>query len=78
MAHPNRWPLHSCEDKEFKKALEMMRPGVGGKLLHRKKLAGSQLDKEHNKIDADMRSSLQVCCSIYSSIYSNTDFLSSC
>ena len=40
-----------------------MRPGVGAKLLYRKKLAGSQLDKEHDKIDTDMRNSLQVCCS---------------
>ena len=25
MAHPNRWSLHSAEDKKFKKALEMMK-----------------------------------------------------
>ena len=46
MAHPNRWSLHSAEDEKFKKALEMMRPGIGGKLWSEKKLAGSQLDKD--------------------------------
>ena len=45
MAHPNRWSLHSAEDEELKKALKIMRPGIGGKLLSEKKLAGSQLDK---------------------------------
>ena len=53
MAHPNRWSLHSAEDKKFKKALEMMWPGIGGKLWSEKKLAGSQLDKEHDLWNSD-------------------------
>ena len=59
--YKNRWSFHTAEDEEFKKALEMMRPGIGGKLLTEKSLAGSQLDKQHDRIDEEMHSCLQVC-----------------
>ena len=58
--YKNRLPFHVAEDKEYKKAMEMTRPGVGAKLLTRKNLAGPLLDKEHEKIDNKMESSLQV------------------
>ena len=57
----NRIPFVVAEDPEFKKAMEMSRPGVGAKLLTRQSLAGSLLEKEHGKIDEQMRSRLQVC-----------------
>ena len=37
-----------------------MRPGVGKNLLGRKDLAGRLLDAEHDKIDGNMRSRLEV------------------
>ena len=48
-----------AEDPEFKKAMEMSRPGVGAKLLTERSLAGTFLEKEHGKIDEQMRSRLQ-------------------
>ena len=58
--YANNLPFRIAEDKEFKKAMEMMRPGIGKDLLSRKSLAGKQLTKEHDKIDEEMKSSLQV------------------
>ena len=55
----NRIPFSVANDPEFKKAMEMMRPGVGDQLLSRKRLAGPCLDKEYDKIDGQMRNSLQ-------------------
>ena len=55
-----RIPFHASEDEEFKKAIEMTRPGLGSKLLTRKDLAGKHLSAEHEKIDEKMRSSLEV------------------
>ena len=48
-----------AEDKEFKKALEMTRPGIGKDLLSRKDLAGKHLTREDDKIDDEMNSALQ-------------------
>ena len=58
--YANRLPFNVAENKEFKKAMEMMRPGVGAKLLSRQALAGKHLTKEHGKIDDEMKKSLQV------------------
>ena len=49
-----------AEDPEFIKFCEMMRPGLGGKLLSRKDLSGKALSNEHDTIEEEMRSSLQV------------------
>jgi hypothetical protein len=40
--------------------MEMTRPGVGEKLLSERSLSGDLLEKEHEKIDEQMRLSLQV------------------
>ena len=53
-------PFNVSENKEFKKAMEMMRPGVGKNLLSRRDLAGKLLTTEHGKIDDEMKASLQV------------------
>ena len=58
--YKNRWSFQTAEDPEFKKAMEMMRPGVGERLLTRKSLSGPLLDKEHDKIDGQMKQLLQV------------------
>ena len=55
-----RIPFHAAENKEFKKAMEMMRPGVGKNLLSERDLAGKLLTKEHGKIDDEMKACLQV------------------
>ena len=47
-----------AEDPEFIKFCEMMRPGLGGKLLSRKDLSGKALSNEHDTIEEEMRSSL--------------------
>ena len=57
--YKNRWSFHTAEDPEFRKAMEMMRPGIGERLLTEKNLAGPLLDKEHDKIDGQMRKLLQ-------------------
>jgi hypothetical protein len=31
--YKNRWSFHTAEDPEFRKAMEMMRPGIGERLL---------------------------------------------
>ena len=59
----NRLPFSLAEDNEFKTALNMMRPGIGDKLMTRKDLAGKYLTKEHSKIDMEMRSALEVLIS---------------
>ena len=56
----NRIPFSVANDPEFKKAMEMMRPGVGKNLLSRRDLAGKLLTTEHGKIDSEMKASLQV------------------
>ena len=60
MFYKNRLPFQIAEDPEFLKFCEMMRPGLGGKLLSRKDLSGKALTKEHGKIDSEMRLALQV------------------
>ena len=55
-----RFSFSAAEDPEFQKAMELMRPGVGKNLLGRKDLAGRLLDAEHDKIDGNMRSRLEV------------------
>jgi hypothetical protein len=58
--YANRLPFHVAENKEFKKALEMMRPGIGKNLFSQRDLAGKHLTNEHDKIDDVMKSSLSV------------------
>ena len=60
MFYKNWLPFHVAEDPEFIKLCEMMRPGLGGKLLSRKDLSGKALSNEHDTIEEEMRSSLQV------------------
>ena len=48
-----------AENKEFKAAMEMMHPGVG-KNLSRWDLTGTNLTREHDKIDDAMKQDLQV------------------
>ena len=57
--YKNRIPFSVADDPEFRRAMEMMRPGVGDQLLNKKKLAGPSLDKEYDKIDGEMRINLQ-------------------
>ena len=56
----NRLSFNVAENKEFKAAMEMMRPGVGKNLLSRWDLAGTHLTREHDKIDDAMKQDLQV------------------
>lgn len=51
--------------------MEMTRPGVGEKLLSERSLAGSSLEKEHAKIDEQMRSRLQVRVTLNESSFIN-------
>ena len=69
--YKNRIPFAVAEDPEFKKAMEMTRPGVGEKLLSERSLAGSSLEKEHAKIDEQMRSRLQVRVTLNESSFIN-------
>ena len=55
-----RLSFNVAENKEFKAAMEMMRPGVGKNLLSRWDLAGTHLTREHDKIDDAMKQDLQV------------------
>ena len=57
--YKNRLPFKLVEDSEFKKAVDLMRPGMGGKLPTRRELAGKYLDREHSLIDAEMKSRLE-------------------
>ena len=57
--YANPLSFNVAEDKEFKKALEMTRPGIGKDLLSRKDLAGKHLTREDDKIDDEMNSALQ-------------------
>ena len=59
MFYKNRLPFHVAEDPEFIKFCEMMRPGLGGKLLSRRDLSGKALTNEHDTIEQEMRSSLK-------------------
>ena len=56
----NRLCFNIAENKAFKAAMEMMRPGVGKNLLSRWDLAGTHLTREHDKIDDAMKQDLQV------------------
>ena len=48
-----------AENKEFRKALEMTRPGIGKNLFSGKDLAGKHLTREHDKIDEEMNKALR-------------------
>lgn len=58
--YTNNLPFSLADNSEFKKAINLMRPGVGDRLMTRKDVAGKLLTNEHDKIDAEMRSVLQV------------------
>ena len=75
--YKNRLPFAIAEDPEFKKAMEMTRPGVGGKLLSERSLAGDLLDKEYEKIDEQMHSNLRVRVTYWEDIILKRQRLSS-
>ena len=60
MFFKNRLSFNVAEDVEFQKFVDMLRPGMGTKLITRWDLSGKALDKEHDRIDGAMRKSLQV------------------
>ena len=52
--YSSRLPFAACENPEFKKALEITRPGLGD-LLSRKELAGKYLDIQYTAIEKESK-----------------------